>query len=71
MNFSSNHQHFSFRRAHINQLIIMQKILGILLIVLFAAILIGCFIYMLVSASEGAVLMWILAILIFFIGGRR
>lgn len=49
----------------------MQKILGILLIVLFAAILIGGFIYMLVSASEGAVLMWILAILIFFIGGKR
>lgn len=71
MNFSSNHQHFSFHRAHINQLSNMGKFLGILVIILFAVIFIGSFIYMLVSASEGAVLMWILAILIFFIGGKR
>lgn len=49
----------------------MRNILGILVIILFAAIFIGSFIYMIVSASEGVVLMWILAILIFFIGGKK
>lgn len=49
----------------------MGKFLAILLIILIVAIFLGCFIYMLVSASEGVVLMWIIFILFVLIGGSR